>query len=38
MADKKDKPRPDASKKKAKKKYRKPALSKHGVLSIVEGD
>jgi hypothetical protein len=40
MADKhKSKSKTDAAKKsKAKKKYRKPELTKHGVLSIVEGD
>ena len=29
---------PVATKKKARKKYRKPQLVKHGVLSIIEGD
>lgn len=40
MADKQKKNTPDDARKKdkAKKKYRKPELSKHGILSIVEGD
>ena len=36
MPDKK--PKKEEPKKKGKKKYRKPELVKHGVLSIVEGD
>ena len=32
------KPKESKPKKTAKKKYRKPQLVKHGVLSIVEGD
>lgn len=32
------KPKNQAPKKKSKKKYDKPDLVKHGVLSIVEGD
>ena len=40
MADKQKKNTPDDARKKdkAKKKYRKPVLAKHGILSIVEGD
>ena len=34
----KNKVKPGPAKKKAKKKYAKPNLVKHGVLSIVEGD
>ncbi len=34
-----ERPRDDSKPKRgAKKKYRKPELTKHGVLSIVEGD
>ena len=40
MADKQKKNASDDAQKKSKvkKKYRKPELSKHGILSIVEGD
>lgn len=34
----KKRPTPKPAKKGAKKRWRKPALKKHGVLSIVEGD
>lgn len=38
MAEKKEHPRDDTQRKLRKKKYRKPELVKHGILSIVEGD